>query len=74
MRSPTQTAILKHGAGGEDCIRRQLLIVMGMMVMVVMMMGVYDNHHLRLRRIGNCETEGEKDSENQLFHVFRMLP
>jgi hypothetical protein len=29
---------------------------------------VYDHDHLRLCRIGYCETEGEHESEQNFFH------
>jgi hypothetical protein len=38
------------------------------MVMMMVMAVVYDHHNLRLRRIGNCETEDEHESEQNLFH------
>ena len=37
-------------------------------VMMVVMAVVYYHHNLRLRRIGNCETEDEHESEQNLFH------
>jgi hypothetical protein len=33
-----------------------------MVVMVVVVAGMNDNHHLRLRRIGNHETDDENQS------------
>ncbi len=40
----------------------------GVVMMMTVMAVVYDHHNLRLRRIGNCETEDEHESEQNLFH------
>jgi hypothetical protein len=51
----------------------RLLVVIGVMVMmIVMVVGMYNDHDLRLRRNGYCEAEDESDSEQQLFHVLMM--
>ncbi len=42
---------------------------MVVMVVVVMMMGVFSHHDLRLRRIRNCEAEEEHYSKEKLFHA-----
>jgi hypothetical protein len=42
-------------------------------MMMVVMVVVYYNHDLRLRRIGYCEAEGEHESEQNLFHDLSML-
>jgi hypothetical protein len=44
------------------------------MVMVVMVMAVYDHYNLRLCRIGYRETEGEHESEQNLFHNLVCRP
>jgi len=36
-------------------------------VMTVMVMAVYNDHHLRLRRVGHCEAE---DQAHLLHHSF----
>ncbi|MGA9070022.1 MAG: hypothetical protein WB424_07200 [Terracidiphilus sp.] len=42
-----------------------------MMVMMMVVM-VDDNHHLRLRRIRNCEAEEKSQTKQNLLHAFRM--
>ena len=37
-------------------------------MMVVVMAVMYYYYHLRLRRIGYCETEDEHESEQNSFH------
>jgi len=39
-----------------------------MMVVVVVMAVVYYHHNLRLCRIGYCETEDERECEQNSFH------
>ena len=37
--------------------------------MMVVVMGMYNHHNLRLRRKWQCETEEESESEQYLFHA-----
>lgn len=43
-------------------------IVVAVVVMTVMVMAVYNDHHLRLRRVGHCEAEDQGESEQDSFH------
>jgi hypothetical protein len=49
-------------------------IVMIAMVplMMVVVMGIDNDHYLRLRHVGNREAEDENQSGQRLFHLLRM--
>ena len=48
----------------------RLLVGMGVgVMMVVMVMGVYNHHNLRLRRKWNCEAAEENSCQKCLFHT-----
>jgi hypothetical protein len=55
---------------GEGGILDRLLadLEVGVMVMAMMVVAVYNHHNLRLRRIGCCEAEDEHESKQDLFH------
>ncbi len=42
--------------------------MVAVVVMTVMVMAVYNDHHLRLRRVGHCEAEDQGESEQDSFH------
>lgn len=47
----------------------QLLTDLEVVAMVMMMVAMMNYHHdLRLRRIGDCEAEGENEGKQNLFH------
>jgi hypothetical protein len=50
-------------------ILTRLLVKMGVMVMMMVVMAVYDHHNLRLRHIGYCEAEDESQCEENSFHA-----
>jgi hypothetical protein len=41
---------------------------MMMVVMMVMVMRMNDDHHLRLRRVGNREAEDKNESKQDFLH------
>jgi hypothetical protein len=43
-------------------------IVVVVVMTTVMVMAVFDDHDLRLRRIGNCEAKDKSESEQNPFH------
>jgi hypothetical protein len=54
----------------------QLLVEvhLGVVVTMMVMTMVNDNHHLRLRRIRDCEAEEEHEAEQSLFHSSQYVP
>jgi hypothetical protein len=50
-------------------LNRLLVLIGAMVMMVVVMVGVYNHHNLRLRRIRHCETEEKNRSIQKLFHA-----
>jgi hypothetical protein len=59
-----------RGKGGTTGFSAKLRVDLeaGMVMMMTVMAVVYYHDHLRLCRIGYCETEDEHESEQNSFH------